>query len=101
MNERLPRFLQYFERVLLHNGGDVLVGEEISHADLALFQALEGLVYAFPRGFALASEATPGVLALRERVWGRPRIAAYLASERRMPFNQEGIFRRYPELDAD
>jgi glutathione S-transferase len=101
VNERLPRFLQYFERVLRHNGGDALVGESISHADLGLFQALEGLAYAFPRGFALASEATPGVLALRERVRGRPRIAAYLASERRMPCNQEGIFRRYPELDAD
>ena len=101
VSQRLPRFLQYFERVLRHNGGEVLVGEGLSHADLGLFQALEGLAYAFPRGFALASEATPGVLALRERVRQRPRIAAYLASERRMPFNQEGIFRRYPELDAD
>ncbi|MBW2499049.1 MAG: glutathione S-transferase [Deltaproteobacteria bacterium] len=101
VSERLPRFLQYFERVLLHNGGDVLVGEHISHADLGLFQVLEGLAYAFPRGFTLASGSTPGVLALRERVRGRPRIAAYLASERRVPFNQEGIFRQYPELDAD
>lgn len=101
VSERLPRFLQYFERVLRHNGGDALAGESISHADLGLFQALEGVDYAFPRGFALAIEATPGVLALRERVRGRPRIAAYLASERRMAFNQEGIFRRYPELDAD
>jgi glutathione S-transferase len=101
VSERLPRFLQYFERALLHNGGDVLVGESISHADLGLFQVLEGVAYAFPRGFARASESTPGVLALRERVRGRPRIAAYLASERRMHFNQEGIFRRYPELDAD
>ena len=99
VSERLPRFLQYFERVVLHDGGGVLVGERLSHADLGLFQALEGLAYAFPRGFARASEATPGVLALRERVRARPRIAAYLASERRMPFNQEGIFRRYPELD--
>jgi glutathione S-transferase len=40
------------------------------------------------------------VLALSERVRARPRIAAYLKSKRRMPFNQEGIFRRYPELDA-
>lgn len=99
VSERLPRFLQYFERVLRHNGGDTLVGESISHADLGLFQALEGVAYAFPRGFALASEATPGVLELRERVRRRPQIAAYLASERRIPFNQEGIFRRYPELD--
>jgi glutathione S-transferase len=100
VGERLPRFLGYFERVLQHNGGEVLVGEAISHADLSLFQALEGLAYAFPRAFARASEETPGLLGLRERVRARPRIAAYLASERRLPFNQEGIFRRYPELDA-
>jgi len=101
VSQRLPRFVEYFERVLVRNGGDVLVGERLSHADLGLFQVLEGLAYAFPRGFAHASESTPGVLALRERVRGRPRIAAYLASERRVPFNQEGIFRRYPELDLD
>jgi glutathione S-transferase len=98
--ERLPRFLGYFERVLDRNGGGALVGTRTSHADLSLFQALEGLDYAFPRAFAKASKASPRVLALRERVRARPRIAAYLASERRMPFNQEGIFRRYPELDA-
>jgi glutathione S-transferase len=100
VGERLPRFLGYFERALRHNGGGVLVGTDVSHADLSLFQALEGLAYAFPRAFASASAATPGLLALRERVRSRPRIAAYLASGRRMPFNQEGIFRRYPELDA-
>jgi glutathione S-transferase len=100
VGERLPRFLGYFERVLRQNGSDVLVGTRLSHADLSLFQALEGLGYAFPRAFAQANEATPGLLALRERVRTRPRIAAYLASPRRMPFNQEGIFRRYPELDA-
>ena len=100
VSERLPRFLGYFERVLRHHGGDVLVGTAISHADLSLFQALEGLAYAFPRGFARAGESTPRVLALRERVRARPRIGAYLASERRMPFNEQGIFRHYPELDA-
>jgi len=100
VGERLPRFLGYFERVLRHNGGGVLVGTALSHADLSLFQALEGLAYAFPHAFARASAATPGLLALRERVRTRPRITAYLASERRMPFNQEGIFRRYPELDV-
>ena len=100
VGERLPRFLGYFERVLERNGGDVLVGTSVSHADLSLFQALEGLAYAFPRAFAHASEVTPGVLALRDRVRARPRIAAYLASDRRLAFNQEGIFRCYPELDA-
>jgi len=100
VTERLPRFLGHFERVLEWNGGEWLVGKALSHADLSLFQALEGLAYAFPHAFARASEATPGVLGLRERVRGRPRIAAYLASSRRLPFNQEGIFRHYPELDA-
>ena len=100
VGERLPRFLGYFERVLRHHGGEALLGTHLSHADLSLFQALEGLAYAFPRAFARAGEATPGVLALRERVRARPRIAAYLASDRRMAFNQEGIFRHYPELDA-
>lgn len=97
---RLPRFLGYFERVLAHGGAGVLVGDRVSHADLSLFQALEGLAYAFPRAFAKASAATPGLHTLRERVRERPRLAAYLASERRKPFNQDGIFRHYPELDA-
>jgi glutathione S-transferase len=100
VGERLPRFLRYFERVLERNGGGVLVGDRLSHADLSLFQALEGLAYAFPRALVRASAGTPHVLALRDRVRERPRIAAYLASSRRMPFNQQGIFRRYPELDA-
>ncbi len=99
--ERLPRFFGYFERVLRHHGGDWLVGSAISHADLSLFQALEGLEYAFPRAYARAIADAPGLLAHRERVRTRPRIAAYLASERRMAFNEDGIFRRYAELDAD
>jgi len=100
VNERLPRFLAYFERTLVHNGGEFLVGERLSHADLSLFQALEGAAYAFPRGFARASGPSPGVLALCERVRRRPQIEAYLLSNRRLSFNQEGIFRRYPELDV-
>jgi glutathione S-transferase len=100
VKERLPRFLGYFERVLGQSGGEWLLPAGFSHADLSLFQTLEGIDYAFPRAFARASKRTPHVLALRERVRARPRIAAYLASDRRMPFNQEGIFRRYPALDA-
>jgi len=99
VDERLPRFLGYFERVL-QQGPGALVGGRLSHADLSLFQALEGLAYAFPRAHARAAEGTPMLRDLRERVRARPRIAAYLASDRRVPFNQEGIFRRYPELDA-
>jgi glutathione S-transferase len=100
VTERLPRFLAYFERVLQRNGGEVLVGARVTHADLSLFQTLEGLAYAFPRAYARVSAKTPAVCAFAERVRARPRIAAYLASDRRMPFNQQGIFRHYPELDT-
>jgi glutathione S-transferase len=39
------------------------------------------------------------VVALHDRVAARARIAAYLASPRRIAFNRSGIFRHYPELD--
>lgn len=99
LGQRLPRFLPYFERVLDRNGGQGLVGDALSYADLSLFQLLEGLEHAFPRGFARAAESTPGLLALRDRVATRPGIAAYLASDRRLAFNEYGVFRHYPELD--
>jgi glutathione S-transferase len=101
LDQRLPRFLPYFERVLEHRGGQWLNGDELSYADLSLFQLLEGLAYAFPRGLAKATESTPLLLAHRARVAARPRIAAYLASDRRLGFNEHGIFRRYPELDLE
>ena len=41
----------------------------------------------------------PRLQALRAAVEAHPRVAAYLASPRRIPFNQHGIFRYYPELD--
>lgn len=100
LEQRLGRFLGYFEGVLHRNGdGSQLVGGAISYVDLSLFQVLEGLEYAFPRAFITASAAIPGLLALRERVRQRPRLAAYLGSTRRLAFNESGIFRRYPELD--
>jgi glutathione S-transferase len=43
----------------------------------------------------------PALAALRESVRTRPKVAHYLASDRRMPFNEEGIFRHYPELDRE
>lgn len=101
VRERLSLFLPYFEKVLERNGATWLVGDAVTYADLSLFQLLEGLQYAFPRGFAEVAESTPSLLALRERVRGLPRIAAYLASERRMGFNEHGIFRHYPELDLE
>jgi glutathione S-transferase len=100
--ERIPKYLGYFERVLAANpGGDGwLAGDVMSCADLGLFQIVEGLRHAFPRAMARLEPDWPRVIALRDRVAARPRIAAYLASDRRIPFNEMGLFRRYPELDG-
>ena len=95
---RIPKFFAYFSQVLGEK--DYLVGPGITYADLSLFQLLEGLSYAFPKATARALAQHPNLAALRARVAARPRIAAYLQSPRRTPFNEEGIFRCYPELDA-
>ena len=102
-SERMKKFLSYFERVLASNpdGPHYLAGSALSYADLSLFQLVEGLGYAFPKALAQLSAWLPLVMGLRERVAKRPRIAAYLRSERRLAFNESGIFRHYPELDAE
>jgi glutathione S-transferase len=98
---RLPKFLGYFERVLKGNpaGDRHLVGSSLTYADTSLFQMVAGLDYAFPRAMARMRTDYPRLTALHQRVGERRRIAAYLASERRIPFNERGIFRHYPELD--
>ena len=97
--ERLPRMLKYFERVLTYNQSYTLVGKEISYVDFMMFQVLEGLNYAFPKSFQQITTETPQLLKLRDTVAARPRIKAYLQSPRRIRFNENGIFRHYPELD--
>ena len=101
ISERIPKFLGYFE-VILKCGGKratYLVGARVSYADLSLFQVVEGLRYAFPKAMKRTERKLPRVVALRDRIAERPRIAAYLASSRRIGFNENGIFRHYPELD--
>ncbi len=99
---RIPKFLEWFETILERNpkGDAHLVGARLTAADLSLFQAVEGLSYAFPKTMKRALAEVPRVVALHDRVAVRPRIKAYVASERRIPFNEDGIFRHYPELDA-
>ncbi len=99
LKTRAPKFLHYFERVLEASGGHYLLGRAPSYADLSLFQTIDGLRYAFPKAMRRLEKKLPRVIALHDRVAERPRIAAYLASSRRIPFNQSGIFRHYPELD--
>ena len=90
---RVPKFLGYFERVLQKNGGTYTVGRRLSYVDLSLFQIVEGLRYAFPKRMKRCEKKIPGLVALHDRVARRPRIKAYLASKRRIPFSQWGIYR--------
>ena len=95
---RLPKYLDYFEQVLKRSGGHHPLHAH-SYVDLSLFQLMSGLEYAFPRAMQRIGRQLPLLRALKERVAQRPRVAAYLASPRRLPFNESGIFRHYPELD--
>lgn len=100
--QRLPKYLDYFEAVLAANpDGDAhLAGTVPGYADLSLFQILAGLRYAFPHAMRQLDGEYPRLTALHDRVRALPRLAAYLASERRLAFNEDGIFRHYPELDG-
>ncbi|MGH8147445.1 MAG: glutathione S-transferase [Rhodanobacteraceae bacterium] len=101
--ERMPKFLGYFERVLADNRSGrqrCLVGRSVTCADLSLFQVIEGLRYAFPRAMRRLEKSLPLSVELHDRLAARPNLAAYLASPRRIPFNEDGIFRHYPELDG-
>jgi len=99
--ERIPKYLDWFERILAGNpeGDAYLVGKSASYADLSLFQVVEGLFYAFPKTMKAALVSAPRVIALRHTISERPRIRSYLGSSRRIKFNERGIFRRYVELD--
>lgn len=99
---RIPKFLNWFETVLDRNpdGRRFLVGAHLTYADLSLFQLVDGLRYAFPRAMKRRLADAPNVARLFQSVADRPRISAYLESERRLAFNESGIFRHYPELDG-
>jgi glutathione S-transferase len=96
--QRLPKFLGYFEQVLERGNGRQALARH-SYVDLSLFQLISGLEYAFPSAMRRMQRRIPRLRALAERIAERPNIAAYLASPRRIPFNEEGIFRHYTELD--
>ncbi len=98
---RLPKFFDYFDKILKGNpkGNGYLLGKRLSYVDLSLFQMIEGLRYAFPRAMKQLEAKYSHAIKLRDRVAAQPRLASYLDSPRRIPFNQDGIFRHYPELD--
>jgi glutathione S-transferase len=97
--ERVPKYLGYFEELLKRSGGVYLTGRRLTYADLSLFQIVEGLRYAFPKRMKAFEPEIPGLVGLHDRVAVRPNIKAYLASDRRIAFNEDGIFRRYKALD--
>jgi glutathione S-transferase len=98
---RLPKYLGYFDDLLKNHasGSHYLLGARMCYVDLSIFQMIEGLRFAFPRAMARLERRHSRVVALHDRVAARRRLASYLASPRRIPFNQQDIFRHYPELD--
>jgi glutathione S-transferase len=102
LKNRMPKFLGYFETILSRNARNdrFLLGARLTYADLSLFQIVAGLNYAFPRSMAKTARRYRRVYALYADIQADTRIAAYLASPRRIAFNEDGIFRHYPELDA-
>ena len=102
LEHRAPKYLGYFETVLSRNpaGPSHLAGAELTYVDLSLFQVIEGLRYAFPKAMKRIEARLPRLVALHGAVAGLPKLKAYLNSPRRIAFNEQGIFRRYPELDG-
>jgi glutathione S-transferase len=99
-NERVPKYLGYFEGLLQSHGGSYLTGRRLTYVDLSLFQIVAGLRYAFPKRMKAFERKVPGLTGLHDRIAARPNIKAYLESRRRIPFNEDGIFRHYKELDV-
>lgn len=101
LDVRLPKFIGYFERVLEGNGarGPWMIGSRLGYVDLSMAQVIAGLRYAFPSASGRALRRRPRLRALHDAVFDRPRIARYVESGRRVAFNNEDLFRHYPELD--
>ena len=99
LKERAPKYLGYFETVLKKSKGPYTLGRNVSYVDLSLFQLIEGLRYAFPKAMRTIERDVPRVVAVHNKMAERERLKKYLASSRRIPFNESGIFRHYPELD--
>lgn len=98
--ERVPKYLGYFEGLMQQGGAAYITGRKATYVDFSLFQCIAGLRYAFPNHMKAFEREVPRLVELHDRVAARPNIKAYLASERRIDFNEQGIFRRYKELDA-
>ena len=98
--ERAPKYLGYFETVLKASGGPNVLGRKFSYMDLSLFQLDRGLALRFPQGDEAhrakdVRASSPSTTASRSA-----RASRHISqSPRRIAFNEDGIFRHYPELD--
>jgi len=99
LEARVPKYLGYFDGILKKSGGPFTLGRKASYVDLSLFQLIEGLRYAFPKAMNRLEGDVARVVTVHDKVAERPGIKKYLASPRRIAFNEMGIFRHYPELD--
>jgi glutathione S-transferase len=99
LESRVPKYLGYFEKAIEKSGGPCILGRRFSYMDLSLLQLIEGLRYAFPTAMKGIERKVPKVVGVHDRVAARQNIKAYFASPRRIAFNEDGIFRHYPELD--
>ncbi|PSR76456.1 glutathione S-transferase [Coniella lustricola] len=104
VSTRLPKFLSYFERVLKSKAsgdGPWLYGGKLTYADLVLFQCIDGIHFMFPKALKKLQDSNDyaAVFTLYDAVKERPRIKAYLTSDRRQKYSM-GIYRSYPELDV-
>ncbi|HSN21383.1 MAG TPA: glutathione S-transferase C-terminal domain-containing protein, partial [Usitatibacter sp.] len=100
--QRMPKYLDYFERVIERNRkrGPWMAGNAITYVDLSMAQVIAGLGYAFPNAARKALAERPRLAKLRDAVFARPRIRRYVESPRRIAFNNDDVFRRYPELGS-
>ena len=99
-DERMPKFLAHFDAAAACNPGEWVIDRRWTFADCSLFQLVEGLRYMFPERMAALERNYPNLLRVHDLVAELPGIHAYLRSARRLPFNTDGIFRHYPELDG-
>jgi len=99
-DERMPKFLAHFDAAAACNPGEWVIDRRWTYADCSLFQLVEGLRYMFPERMAALERDYPNLLRVHDLVAELPGIHTYLRSNRRLPFNTDGIFRHYPELDG-
>ncbi|MBI4814756.1 MAG: glutathione S-transferase family protein [Deltaproteobacteria bacterium] len=100
LESRMPKYLRHFEKTATRSGGPWILGDAMTYVDLSMFQLHEGLSYAFPQSFVTFRARIPHLVSIVEAVRRLEQVQKYLSSERRLSFNQHGLFRRYPELEG-